>query len=484
MVGGFITTNTHWQLADSPFIASSSILVDNGATLSIDPGVEVRFASSTSLVVVNGMLSARGSIQLPIKFTADQIGDVNRWNGLRFGSNTVDAVFDGGGAYLSGSIIEHATVEAIARQDNGSISIESSAPFIHSSTIHGNLSTGIVASNVDGLRIVGNQIHHNDYRRTGGGGVTILSSHGVHLAGNEITDNYAAIRGGGIYIADGSNNVIKDNTIARNFGHEWGAGLDSDNEDDLTIVGNIISDNEGQLSRSSGVDIKFGDNISLMNNIIVGNNSGAGLAIESCSGVSLAGNEIVGNVGDGILFREYVTNAIISADASNPTVIRGNGGFQVFNNQLFEVTTNPLARGNVDARNVWWGTTNIPTIQAGIYDFFDNSLKGIVFFDPIALSESPTGDYNHNGFVDAADYIIWRDTLGSTTNLTADGNGNSQIDAGDYTVWRAHFGQTAGSGTSVFAQSPSSASANVPEPSWLVLALFAASLALFRRTSQ
>ncbi len=29
----------------------------------------------------------------------------------------------------------------------------------------------------------------------------------------------------------------------------------------------------------------------------------------------------------------------------------------------------------------------------------------------------PLGDYNHNGTVDAADYVVWRETLGSTTDL-------------------------------------------------------------------
>ena len=38
---------------------------------------------------------------------------------------------------------------------------------------------------------------------------------------------------------------------------------------------------------------------------------------------------------------------------------------------------------------------------------------------------SPTGDYNGNGVVDAADYVVWRKTLNSTASPTgsgADGN--------------------------------------------------------------
>ena len=37
-----------------------------------------------------------------------------------------------------------------------------------------------------------------------------------------------------------------------------------------------------------------------------------------------------------------------------------------------------------------------------------------------------TADYNRNGVVDAADYIVWRGTLGSTTILDADGDNNVQ----------------------------------------------------------
>jgi hypothetical protein len=54
------------------------------------------------------------------------------------------------------------------------------------------------------------------------------------------------------------------------------------------------------------------------------------------------------------------------------------------------------------------------------------------------------GDYNADGVVNAADYVVWRGSLGQTgVNLPADGNGNEKIDAGDFDVWRANFGQSA-----------------------------------------
>jgi glucose/arabinose dehydrogenase len=58
----------------------------------------------------------------------------------------------------------------------------------------------------------------------------------------------------------------------------------------------------------------------------------------------------------------------------------------------------------------------------------------------------PEGDYNEDGVVDAADYVVWRDSLGSNTDLRANGDdtGTSQgvIDAADYAVWKSHFGET------------------------------------------
>ena len=58
------------------------------------------------------------------------------------------------------------------------------------------------------------------------------------------------------------------------------------------------------------------------------------------------------------------------------------------------------------------------------------------------------GDFNLNGTIDAADYVLWRNTLGSTSNLAADGNGNRVVDSGDYTLWRSRFGAVAGAGSS------------------------------------
>lgn len=75
------------------------------------------------------------------------------------------------------------------------------------------------------------------------------------------------------------------------------------------------------------------------------------------------------------------------------------------------------------------------------------------------------GDYDSNGIVDSADYVVWRNGLGTT--YTQD----------DYDVWRAHFGQTAGSGAIL----GSSSNAAVPEPASVALLAIACGMLHFVR---
>jgi hypothetical protein len=70
------------------------------------------------------------------------------------------------------------------------------------------------------------------------------------------------------------------------------------------------------------------------------------------------------------------------------------------------------------------------------------------------------GDYNDDGTVDAADYILLRKGLGTTY---------AQV---DMDLWRSHFGETAGGGSHV----------NVPEPHAMVLMVAAVSVLLCTRS--
>jgi T5SS/PEP-CTERM-associated repeat protein len=82
------------------------------------------------------------------------------------------------------------------------------------------------------------------------------------------------------------------------------------------------------------------------------------------------------------------------------------------------------------------------------------------------------GDYNQNGKVDAADYVLWRNNVGTTNTLPNDPNGGT-IGTAQYNTWRAHFGQTAGPG----AGSGAAQLAAVPEPMTTLMLLTAVAVA-------
>ena len=81
------------------------------------------------------------------------------------------------------------------------------------------------------------------------------------------------------------------------------------------------------------------------------------------------------------------------------------------------------------------------------------------------------GDYNHDGVVDAADYVIWRKTLGQPVAMNgdgADGNESGAVDPDDYNVWRTNFGRVIEEPAPAAGQT-----AAVPEPTSGVLLLAA-----------
>ncbi len=114
-VGGVITTDTTWTVAAGPYQLTATVTVTGGATLRIDPGVEVQLSSGQSILVGDaiggpGALIARGSELQPIRFTSTTAAP-GSWDSIRFANQAVDTQLDASGAYLSGSALERCIVE-------------------------------------------------------------------------------------------------------------------------------------------------------------------------------------------------------------------------------------------------------------------------------------------------------------------------------------------------------------------------------------
>jgi probable HAF family extracellular repeat protein len=92
----------------------------------------------------------------------------------------------------------------------------------------------------------------------------------------------------------------------------------------------------------------------------------------------------------------------------------------------------------------------------GTRDGFGTSLRAFLL-TPITETD-PSSDYNGDGAVDAADYVVWRKSGG-----TPEG----------YTAWRENFGMSLGPDSGSTLPSVAPLSATVPEPATIALLLFA-----------
>jgi hypothetical protein len=98
---------------------------------------------------------------------------------------------------------------------------------------------------------------------------------------------------------------------------------------------------------------------------------------------------------------------------------------------------------------------------AGIGKFDDGPGGAAAPYDRVFMLQVPIevalpSDYNVDGKVDAADYVIWRKRLGTFAALPNDTTPGS-VQSVDYSAWRANFGRTTGAGSAVVSTS-------VPEP--------------------
>jgi hypothetical protein len=137
-------------------------------------------------------------------------------------------------------------------------------------------------------------------------------------------------------------------------------------------------------------------------------------------------------------------DGIMQVSLINSFVPALGNSFNVFDWQsasgTFDIINLPALSGSLA-----WDTSQL---------YIDGTLR-------IAAADLP-GDFNHDGTVDAADYVVWRKGLGTT--YTQD----------DYNIWRANFGRTTGGGS--FAR----ANAAVPEPATAILCVLGAAIGWWR----
>jgi MYXO-CTERM domain-containing protein len=95
----------------------------------------------------------------------------------------------------------------------------------------------------------------------------------------------------------------------------------------------------------------------------------------------------------------------------------------------------------------------------------DDWFSGLGTVTVTAFVPGLAGDYNNDGAVDAADYVMWRKLHPDPTGPALPNDDTAGVDTDDYDRWVEQFGET-GSGSGGQSGSPS-----VPEPTSAVLAV-------------
>jgi parallel beta-helix repeat protein len=446
-VQGIYSENITWTLAGSPYLIKGAVVFDTGATLTIEPGVVVKFSTGTFLRI-KGALKAQGSADKHIIFTSDKTSPAKGdWQYIEFsaGCDTANSIvsyceikYAQYGLYLNYASPKEISNNIISDSGGGYsyaygiyLNNSGAGTTISNNIIKNNNSYGIYANNGTGGMISGNKIENN-----GSYGIYFSYGTGGTISGNTVRYN----SDGGIYIYSPNGEVtVSNNTVEGNNGYGiyfYSSGYLGGTISGNTIQNNtsygiylygwtstplLISNNTVTRNANYGIYQSYSGNTKIYSNTISSHTT-AGLYLQNAE---VNRNQITGN-GYGIQINgNYVTitkNTItgntrgIQSDyipqLGNKNNFYGNTEYDFYNNTTSDISL-PYN---------WWGTTVTTNINTKIYDYYDpNYDKGKVIYAPVETSEV-------QWWINNAPTLSWT----GETNYTADGlhpeTGDSETD--------------------------------------------------------
>lgn len=347
-VSGSISADTTWYQADSPYIVMGDITVEPGFTLTIEPGVEVRFDGTYS-IIVDGILIANGNPINTIKFTSNQSSPAKGdWYTIRLRTdynliNYAEVEYASYGVFMTlfgtHNTISNSTLEQckfdgiyITNSDNNMISnctcslndrfgitiYESYGTQVDNCTIQDNNYFGI---NLNASTFT--EIYHTNISYNDGKGILLYSdSHNTTILGCEIDWN----NNKGIDLWGTSDNdiinttVIGNNGVGIDFGgvtkRQWiqnctvtdnnDTGIDLRGSSYSNIVDSRIYRNRGHGGIFSGDPVEC---ININNSEVVDNYEGHGIDLQEAYWVNITYSNISENAGNGILFSKSLVHS-------------------------------------------------------------------------------------------------------------------------------------------------------------------------------
>ncbi|MCX6294977.1 MAG: hypothetical protein NTX97_02735, partial [Bacteroidetes bacterium] len=345
------TVSGTWTFAGSPYIVTVSTGVAGGQSLTIQPGVVVKFMPTTKLNV-DGQLIASGTLALPIIFESnDTTGWFNQavttggWSGLQFKQ------FVGGGT--DNSILNYCTIKDVkygytyVASYTSALTCERGLQILNCTFTHNHAGLGMYVASAtlslntylatDTIEVNGCTINDNSSSfgvvRTGnsGGYTKIINS--------ELHDNHLGSTIGGIW-----NNLLIENNMIHHNDMVNDAAPIKVSIGEVTIRGNKVYNNV--CEQLAAVGCRSG-HVTIENNLICNNRQTNG----SCGASSGGGGIHLSHNEGAVPFTDtyyIVRNNVIANNYS----AYGGGGIYVYhsratisNNHIINNSTNTMGLG-------------------------------------------------------------------------------------------------------------------------------------------
>jgi len=109
-VSGIISADSTFRLSASPFVVTGNLILDSGYTLTVEPGVVIKFNQHTS-ILIRGVFHVNKTGGAAVTFTANtNTPSAGYWGGISFAANATAPVYDVNGNYVSGSILNKVNI--------------------------------------------------------------------------------------------------------------------------------------------------------------------------------------------------------------------------------------------------------------------------------------------------------------------------------------------------------------------------------------
>jgi uncharacterized repeat protein (TIGR01451 family) len=205
---GYVNENTTWFRSESPYIIIGDVIVSPGVTLTVEPGVEVRFDGYYRLLT-RGLLSAVGTPAAPITFTRHR--ESGTWQGITTGHD-----YGQPPQALERIVVEHATTGLVVNEAQGT-SVHSSIFRFNDTGMNMNSQNAVISGNLVISNTVGMLV------RSGGtvisNSIVFNSSHGVESLSGSFNHNLVCGNGGdGVSTSAGNLDMGRYNTVTANRG--------------------------------------------------------------------------------------------------------------------------------------------------------------------------------------------------------------------------------------------------------------------------